>query len=77
MMRHGGDFAFALVLAVGFGSLGLRCGVPSSPPVDALPACLPAGGMPPDASLCVPDGEACCAPATCQAVPGGFAGLAR
>ena len=45
MMRHGGDFAFALVLAVGFGSLGLRCGVPSSPPVDALPACLATVGQ--------------------------------
>ncbi len=40
-------------------------------------ACLPAGGMPPDASLCVPGQEPCCAPATCTAVPGGFACLVK
>lgn len=74
MLRHAGDFAFLLVLAVGGGSAFMRCGSTSSSSADSAAPCLSGTSLPPHATLCVPDaGPACCPGATCQQVPGGFA----
>lgn len=59
-----------------------RCGSPSSSADAGIQygdggfhvICLAGSAAPPHATLCVPDaGPPCCPPATCAAVPGGFA----
>ena len=75
---HPGDVALLAWVLFGAASVQSTCSPSSSPspPAADAAACIPAAGLPPHASVCVPQGSPpCCPGGSCQAVPGGFACL--